>query len=72
MNEQLLGGIEFVGGPMDGRQQWGSVSATELLFHIQGHGEAVYKPSRAIRTNGCCEFVFVGMRDSPDVPQPPK
>lgn len=60
---ELLGGIQLVHGPMDGTLLWDNVSATELLFPVQGQGEAVYKSSDAIKTGGYREFVFAGMRD---------
>lgn len=61
MSEPELGGIEFVGGPLDGQRRWMNVSLESVRFPCNDGTDVIYKPPGAIKTGtGDCEFVFAG------------
>lgn len=61
MSEPQLGGIEFVGGPLDGQLLWMNVALEVVRFPASDGTDVVYRASGAIKTgNGACEFVYVG------------
>jgi hypothetical protein len=59
--EDTLGGIEFVGGPLDGQVRWGNIAAEVIRYPASDGTDVIYKSSGAIKAGtGDCEFRFAG------------